>query len=97
MPLPVQRSEMLEHDVKNEREPERSTCPHVPSLDVDRTSFANGQSSVLSDPADGSRMLAFALTGAHAFGQRPMHGPLALHTFAPTCEPVLSAFLKPLM
>jgi hypothetical protein len=63
MPLPVQRLETLEHDVKNERKPERSTCPHVPSPDVDRTSCANGQSSVLSDPADASRMLAFALTG----------------------------------
>jgi hypothetical protein len=30
----VQWPETLEHDVKNEREPERSTCHHVPSPNV---------------------------------------------------------------
>ena len=29
MPLPVQRPETREHDVKNEREPERSSYPHA--------------------------------------------------------------------
>jgi hypothetical protein len=43
-------------------------------------------------------MLALALIEVpHALGQRPMHGPFALHTFAPTCEPARAAFPKPLM
>jgi hypothetical protein len=80
MPLPVQRSETLEHDV-NEREPERSTCPHVPSPTVTAVAaLTHGLRMRIVRIAPNGQASVCLTRGP---GQGRMSGPFVLHAFAP--------------